>query len=181
MVLPSSPRPMPYTDPIVLGLLLLSSIGSLIYQWMRGLRGGRLAVVSFSMFYGLAAISALGMHCLDVLYAFTHGVTSFATGKPFAWEWHTYSLLLFGVLMIWLGAQCLRRALRLGRGDASARSEFLRLAGIMLLIVLPTIPIQPFFGLVASGLSVIALLVVSVGVRDARVVVHDSAREAQGG
>jgi len=59
---------MPYTDPIVLGLLLVSLIGSLVYQWRRGLRGGRLAVVTVAMFYGFAAISALGMHCLDVLY-----------------------------------------------------------------------------------------------------------------
>jgi hypothetical protein len=156
---------MPYTDPIVFGLLLLSLLGSLVYQWRRGLRAGRLAVVTFAMFYGLAVISALGMHCLDVLYGLTHGLTSFMTGKPFAWDWHTYSLLLFGVLMVWLGVQCLRRALRMGRGDAGARVEFLRLTGVMLLIVLPIIPIHPFFGPIASGLSAIALLVVGVGGR----------------
>jgi len=59
------------------------------------------------MFYGLAAIIALGMHCLDVLYGYSHRNTSFITGKPFAWDWHTYSLLLFGVLMVWSGARCL--------------------------------------------------------------------------
>ena len=156
---------MPYTDPIVLGLLLVSLIGSLVYQWRHGLRGGRLALVTFAMFYGLSVIAALGMHCVDVLYGLTHRLTSFVTGKPFAWNWHTYSLLLFGVLMISLGARWLRGALRLGRGDAAARTELLRLAGIMLLIVLPTVPIQPFFGVVASGLSVIALLVVGLGGR----------------
>jgi cellulose synthase/poly-beta-1,6-N-acetylglucosamine synthase-like glycosyltransferase len=155
----------PYTDPIVLGLLLLSLFGSLVYQWRRGLRGGRLAVVTFAMFYGLAVISALGMHCLDVLYGLTHGLKSFVTGKPFAWDWHTYSLLLFGVLMVWFGVQCVRRALQLGRGNANARIELLRLAGIMLLVVLPIIPIQPLFGLVGSGLSLIALLVVGLGGR----------------
>jgi hypothetical protein len=156
---------MPHTDPIVLALLLFSLVGSVAYQWRRGLRGGRLALVTFAMFYGLAVISALGMHCLDVLYGLTHGLKSFVTGKAFAWDWHTYSLLLFGVLMVWLGVQCLRRALRMGRGDTTARLEFLRIAGAMLLIVLPTIPIQPFFGAVASGLSVIALLVVWLGGR----------------
>lgn len=156
---------MPYTDPIVLGLLLLSLLGSLVYQWRRGLRGGRLAVVTFAMFYGLAVISALGMHCLDVLYGLTHGLRSFVTGKPFAWDWHTYSLLLFGVIMVWLGMQCVRRALRMGRGDVSARVELLRLAGVMLLIVLPIIPIQPLFGVVGSGLSVIVLLMVGLGGR----------------
>jgi hypothetical protein len=105
------------------------------------------------------------MHCLDVLYGYSHRNTSFSTGKPFAWDWHTYSLLLFGVLMIWFGAQCLRRALRLGRGDASARTEFLRFSGVILLVVLPIIPIQAFFGVVAAGLSVIALLTVGLGGR----------------
>jgi hypothetical protein len=156
---------MPYTDPIVLGLLLVSLIGSLVYQWRRGLRGGRLAVVTIAMFYGLAAIFALGMHCLDVLYGYSLRNTSAITGKQFTWDWHTYSLLLFGVLMIWFGAQCLRRALRLGRGDGSARTEFLKFSGVILLVVLPIIPIQAFFGVVAAGLSVIALLVVGLGGR----------------
>ena len=156
---------MPYTDPIVLGLLLVSLIGSAIYQWRLGLRGGRLAIVAFAMFYGLAMISALGMHCLDVLYALTNRLKHFDTGAPFGWDWRTYSLLLFGVLLVWLGAQCLRRALRMGRGDASARAEFLRLAAVTLLIVLPVIPIQAFFGVVASVLSVIALLAVGLGGR----------------
>jgi hypothetical protein len=156
---------MPYTDPIVLGLLLVSLIGSVIYQWRRGLRGGRLAIVSFAMFYGLAMISALSMHCLDVLYALTHRLKHFDTGATFGWDWRTYSLLLFGMLLVWLGTQCLRRALRMGRGDTSARPAFLRLAAVTLLIVLPVIPIQAFFGIVGSALSVIALLAVRLGGR----------------
>ena len=158
---------MPYTDPIVLGLLVVSLLGSLAFLWRRGLRGGRLAIVTVAMFYGLSVISTLGMHCLDVLYGLAHHNKSFGTGKPFAWDWHTYSLLLFGVLMIWLGAQCVRRALRMstGAGATTARVEFLRLAGTMLLVVLPIIPIQPLFGVAGSALSVIALLVVGLGGR----------------
>jgi hypothetical protein len=156
---------MPYTDPIVLGLLLASLIGSFVYQWRLGLRGGRLAVVSFAMFYGLSVIAALGMHCLDVLYGLSHHLRSFGTGKTFAWDWHTYSLLLFGVLMIWFGARCLRYALWMGRGDVGARTAFLRLAGVMLVVVLPLIPIQAFFAVVGTALSVIALLVVGLGGR----------------
>src|SRR5678809_1283943 len=56
------------------------------------------------MFYGLSVITALGMHCLDVLYGLTHRLKSFSTGRTFAWDWHTYSLLLFGVVMVWAGA-----------------------------------------------------------------------------
>ena len=158
---------MPHTDPIVLGLLLLSLLGSLVHQWRRGLRGRRLAVVTFGMFYGLAVICTLGMHCIDLLYGWSQGLTSFGTGKPFAWDWNMYSLMLFGVLLIWLGAQCLRRALRMGRGDMVARVEFLRLVGVMLLIVAPIIPIHGVFGPVASALSLLALLVVGLGGRSA--------------
>jgi hypothetical protein len=157
---------MPYSDPIVLGLLIVSLIGSLVYQWRRGLRGLRLAVVTFAMFYGLSVIVALGMHCVDVLYGLTYRRVSFRTGKTFAWDWHTYSLLLFGVLMVWLGARCVWYALRMGRGDAGARTAFLRLAGILLLIVLPVVWIQPLFGVAGSLLSVIALLMVGLGGRE---------------
>lgn len=153
---------MPYSDRIVFALLLLSLVGSLVYQWRRGLRGGRLAVVTFAMFYGLAMISALGMHCVDVLYAWSHRLTSFGTGKPFAWDFHTYSLLLFGVLLVWRGVLCLRRALRLGHGDTTARAELLRLVAVNLLIVLPLVQIAPLFGVAGSGLSVIALGVVGL-------------------
>jgi hypothetical protein len=156
---------MPYTDPIVLALLIVSLIGSLMYQWRRGLRGGRLAVVTFAMFYGLSVIVALGMHNVDVLHGLIRRLPSFRTGEPFAWDWHTYSLLLFGVLMVWLGARCVRCALWMGRGDAAARAEFLRLAGVLLLIVLPIVRIQPFFGVAGSLLSVMALLVVGLGGR----------------
>ena len=156
---------MPYTDPIVFGLLLLSLSGSLAYQWRRGLRGGRLAVVAFAMFYGLSVIVALGMHSVDVVYGLTHRLTSFSTGRTFGWDWHTYSLLLFGVVMVWLGARCVRYALWMGRGDAGARTEFLRLAGVMLVVVLPIVWIQPLFGAAGSLLSAIALLVVGLGGR----------------
>jgi hypothetical protein len=157
---------MAHTDPIVLALLVLSLIGSLAYQWRRGLRGGRLAVVTFAMFYGLAVISALGMHCVDLLYGWSHGLTSFGTGKPFGWDWRMYSLMLFGVLLVWLGARCLRSALRMGEGDERARGEFLRLVGVALLIVVPIVPIHSFFGWIASGFSVIAVLVVGLAGRD---------------
>jgi hypothetical protein len=163
-VAPSFLRLMPYTDPIVLGLLLVSLIATLVYQWRRGLRGGRLAVVAFAMFYGLAVIVALSMHTLDVFYGWTHHLPSM-TGKPFAWDWHTYSLLLFGVSMVWLGVRSLRAAMWMGLGEARARAEFLGLVVLVLVIVLPIISIQPFFGVIASVLSALALLVVGLGGR----------------
>ena len=58
-----------------------------------------------------------------------------------------------------------RYAMWMGRGDVSARPAFLRLAAVMLVVVLPLIPIQAFFAVAGSALSVIALLVVGLGGR----------------
>jgi len=137
---------MPYTDPIVFSAILASLILSIGYQWRRGLRWRPLAVTTFAMWFSFGVISTMVMHCLDVLWGLTHHVTSM-TGKPFTYDWRTYSLLLFGALMIWFGVRCLRAALRIGRGEESARLEFLRLVAVVLAIVLPLIPVHPFFGL----------------------------------
>ena len=77
----------------------------------------------------------------------------------------TYSLLLFGVLIIDRGIRCLRGARRFAAGDMSARGEILRNAGVVLAITLPTIPIHAFFGTLMSVWSSLALLVAAVGLR----------------
>jgi hypothetical protein len=160
----STPPLMPYTDPIVLGLILVSLVASLVYQWQRGLRWRLLAVTVFAMFFSFTVIAAMTMHCADVLWGLTHHLPSMS-GKPFAYDWRTYSLLLFGALMIWLGARCLEAALRMGRGDERGRSDFLRRVALALVIVLPIIPVHPFFGPLASIASTLALLVVGLGGR----------------
>jgi hypothetical protein len=153
---------MPNSDPIVLALLLLSLIGSLVYQARRGLRWRRLVVTVFAMFFSLTVISTMIMHCADVLYGLTHHLTSM-TGQPFTFDWRTYSLLLFGALMLWLGTRCLAAALRMGNGDPRGRTDFLRLVVVMLVIVLPLLAVSPFFGPLASVASGLALVVVGLG------------------
>jgi hypothetical protein len=153
---------MPHVDQVVLALLLVSLVGSLVYQVRRGVRGRRLAVTVFAMFFSLTVINTLVMHCVDIFYGLTHHLTSM-TGKPFAYDWRTYSLLLFGALLIWFGARCFQAALRMGRGEERGRIEFLRLVVVMLAIVLPLVPVNPFFGPLASIASALALLVVGLG------------------
>ncbi|HEX5830961.1 MAG TPA: hypothetical protein VFY16_08280 [Gemmatimonadaceae bacterium] len=152
---------MPYVDPIVLALLLIGLLASIGYQWRRGLRGRRLVVTVFAMFYGLTLMTMLSFHCIDVLYGVTHRLPSM-TGAPIAYTWRTYSLLLFGALLVWLGARCVRAATRMGRGEAPARGDFLRLAVVVLAIVLPIIPIHAFFGYLISAASALTILVVAV-------------------
>jgi hypothetical protein len=158
---------MPYTDPIVFSLILASLFVGLAYQWRRGLRGRTLAVTVFAMWYSAGVIATMVLHDLDVLYGLSHHLKS-ETGTPFAYDWRTYSLLLFGALMIWFGVRCLLAALRMGRGDTTARSEFLRLVAGVLVIVLPLIPVHPFFGPIASVWSALGLLVVGLGGRGLR-------------
>ena len=154
---------MPYIDQIVLLLLAAGLVASIGYQWRRGLRGRRLAVTVVAMFYGHTLVTMLGFHCVDVVYGLANRLPSMG-GAPFAYNWRTYSLLLFGALLVWLGVRCLRAALRIGRGDAAARAEFRRLALVVLAIVVPVIPLQPFFGYLISAASALAMLAVVAGV-----------------
>jgi hypothetical protein len=151
---------MPHIDQIVLTLLALSLVGSIVFQARRGARGGRLAVAALATFYGLVLVTMLGGHCADVLYGLTHHLTSIH-GQPFAYEWRTYSLLLFGVLLVRLGARCVVAAASLGRGAAEARAAFLRTAATVLVIVVPIIPIHAFFGWLITGMTLLALTVVA--------------------
>lgn len=155
---------MPNSDPIVLGLILVSLVASLVLQWRRGLRWRRLAVTVYAMFFSLTVMSTMSMHCADVLYGLTHHLQSM-TGKTFAYDWRTYSLLLFGALLIWFGARCLEAALRMGRGEERGRIDFLRHVAVILAIVLPLIPVNPFFGPLASVASGLALAIVGLGGR----------------
>jgi hypothetical protein len=93
------------------------------------------------------------------------GNRSVIDGSRFSYNWRTYSLLLFGVLLIDRGVRCLRAVRRFAAGDATARADFLRNAGVVLGFTLPTIPVHAFFGTLVSVSSALALLVAAVGLR----------------
>src|SRR5688572_19601301 len=86
-------------------------------------------------------------------------------GSTFTYNWRTYSLLLFGVLIIDRGIRSLRAVRRCAAGDATARAEILQNAGVVLAITLPTIPIHAFFGTIMTLWSLLALIVAAVGLR----------------
>jgi len=157
---------MPHVDHLVLVLLPTWLLASVAYQWRRGLRRARLAAAALGMFYGLTLMTMLGAHCVDILYGLAHHLTSM-TGAPFRYDWRTYSLLLFGALLITLGARALRAALAMARGEPGARTAFLAVAAIVLAIVVPLIPVNAFFGTLMTGASTIALLGVAAGMRPA--------------
>ena len=82
------------------------------------------------------------------------------SGRPFAYDWRTYSLLLFGALLIVLGRRVLRAAL------AGDRAAVLRATGLVLLICAPTIPVHAFFGVLMTAWSGVTWLVTWAALRE---------------
>lgn len=158
---------MPYIDQIVLGLLLAGLLGSGLDHWRRGHRGWRLAALMFLSFYGAGLTAMLAAHCADIVYNTALASKSAIDGSTFTYNWRTYSLLLFGVLIIDRGVRSLRAARRYSAGDTTAGVEILRNAGVVLAITLPTIPIHAFFGTLMTVWSALALIVAAVGLRGA--------------
>ena len=157
---------MPYIDPIVMVLLALGLVACATGAWRLGARGHRWVATFFAAFYGLTLVVMLSAHSADVLYnaALRNRAMD---GSVFGYNWRTYSLLLFGALLIRQGVLCLRAAPRVARGEAAARGDVLRAAGVVLALVLPLIPIHAFFGYLISGASALTLLVVALGASDA--------------
>lgn len=153
---------MPYIDQIVMSLLALGLVGSLACQWRAGQRRGRLAAAVVGLFYGITLVVMLAAHCADVLWGLAHHATSMAGGR-FTYDWRTYSLLLFGIVLIGRGVRCMNASLRMGRGDAAGRTALLREGVIVLALVLPLIPVHAFFGYLMSGATATTLVAVALG------------------
>jgi hypothetical protein len=153
---------MPHVDEITILALLLGLAACTGVPWRRGLRGRRFLTVAFLAFYGYALAAMLAAHCADIAYSTAVHARS-PDGSVFAYNWRTYSLLLFGVLLMRQGAACLRAARRLARGEADARADALRGVGVVLAVVLPTVPLHGVFGTAFSVWSALTLLVVAAG------------------
>lgn len=156
---------MPHIDQIVMGALLLGLVGCAAFAWRSGARGGRLAALFFAAFYGWTLVVMLSAHCVDVTYAVVLHNPSFGDHQPMKYDWRTYSLLLFGAVLIRQGVRSLSAARAMARGDDRARVDALRAAGLVLLLVLPILPIHAFFGALISGASALTLVVVGVAGR----------------
>ena len=156
---------MPFVDPIVLACLVLGLVGCAAFAWRSGARRGRLAALFFAAFYGWTLVVMLAAHCADVTYATVLHNPSIGDRQPMTYGWRTYSLLLFGALLIRQGLLCLRAARDMARGDDGARADVLRAAAVVLALVLPLIPIHAFFGWLISGATALTLLVVGLSGR----------------
>ena len=156
---------MPHIDQIVLALILAGLVASVVNHWRGGQRGWRLAALTFVSLFGIGLVTMMAGHCADIIYNLARANRSVIDGSPFTYNWRTYSLLLFGVLLISRGMRCLHAARRFARHDDAARRDVLNNAGVVLAITLPTIPVHAFFGGLMSGWSSLALIVAAVGLR----------------
>lgn len=124
-----------------------------IAMWRRGVRGRRLAVGVWVFFFGLFLTVMLAMHDLVIL-----GLRIFErpAGQPFVYDFHLYSLLLLGVVLIFQGWKILRASRPLADGHPDARRETLRATFIVLGLAAALIPIQ-FFGFVLTAGSLVTI------------------------
>jgi hypothetical protein len=156
-------------DQVVQILLLVGLLVVGIDHWRRGRRGWRLAALVFVSFYGVGLVATMSAHCADIIHNLVLRNRSVVDGSPFAYNWRTYSLLLFGVLLIDRGIRCLAAARRFAAGDPSARTDIFRNGAVVLAITLPIIPIHAFFGVLMSVWSSLALIVAAAGLRAGQV------------
>jgi len=164
-------------DQVVQIVLFVSLVVVGIDHWRRGQRGWRLAALVFVSFYGVGLVVMMAAHCADIIHNLVLRNRSLVDGSPFTYNWRTYSLLLFGILLIDRGIRVLRAARRFAAGDPTARNDILRSSAVVLAITLPIIPIQAVFGVLISVWSSLALIVAAAGLRAGEV---ESTRFAAG-
>lgn len=167
-------------DQVVQIALFVGLIVVGIDHWRRGQRGWRLAALVFVSFYGVGLVVTMSAHCADIIHNLALRNRSM-DGSPFAYNWRTYSLLLFGVLLIDRGIRVLRAARRFAAGDPAARSDILKSGALVLAITLPLIPVHAVFGVLMSVWSSLALIVATAGLRAGRAAPTRFAADVVGG
>jgi hypothetical protein len=156
-------------DQVVQIVLFIGLIVVGLDHRRRGQRRWRLAALTFISFYGVGLVASMSAHCADIIHNLVLRNRSVVDGSPFTYNWRTYSLLLFGILLIGRGIRILVAVRRFAAGDPTARGHILRSSAVVLAITLPIIPIQAVFGVLMSVWSSLALIVTAAGLRAGQV------------
>jgi hypothetical protein len=139
-----------YIAMLVPPALLVALVVTVRLAWRAGARGRAFAAGWAALFYGWTLVITLSAHCVEVLVNLARG-RSVVGDTPLAYGWRVYSLLLFGATLVALGVACLRAGRRVLGGDAHAAGDVLRAVALVLAVVLPTVPFDPFLGLGIGG------------------------------
>ena len=98
----------------------------------------------------------MGFHNFEILY---RAVVAGIEGK-FTYSFRFYSLMLMGILVLWLSITFLKQSVRFYVWDNISKKSLLKTAGIIALVTVPTIPFTPigslpimacFINLIASA------------------------------
>jgi hypothetical protein len=154
-----------YVSMMVPPVLAVALVLTARYAWRTGARGRALATAWPALFHGWFLMIALGAHCTEVLINLARG-RSVVGDTPLAYGWRVYSLVLFGAVLMTLGARGARHARRLLAGDAAAVPELLRTHAAVLAVVVPLVPFERFFGPLVTAVTV--LVAASVALRGER-------------
>jgi hypothetical protein len=137
---------------------LAATIVFAVLLWKRGTSLRRLVGTTYIFFFGTFITVMLFMHNLVIL-----GLHFFErpNGDNPVYNFHLYSLILLGSVLIFQGVRSLRAALMLKAGDENGIREARRAALIVLAVAVPLIPIQ-FFGMVLTVLSLVNLAAIKL-------------------
>lgn len=123
------------------------------------------AVPLFFLLFGpLVIIVHMGFHNFEILYrAIQAGIAG-----TFTYSFRFYSLMLMGMLVLWLSVVFLKQSAGLYVWGSVSRKQLLQTAGIIALVTLPTIPLTPIGSL--PLMACIINLTASAFVRKSKVV-----------
>lgn len=148
-------------DLVVLLTVIFATCTASKLLWRRGVRRRRLLAGVWLSFYGLLLVAMMVAHSAEILYrAYTGGTT--IEDSAWAYDFRTYSLHLLGAVLIWQGITVIRSVLALSAGSPVSSPQVTRAVWVTLAVVSALIPIQVFFGVLLTSLSVISLVVLAV-------------------
>lgn len=105
----------------------------------KGVQPLRAVPLFFLLFGPLVIIVHMGFHNFEILY---RAVQNSMAGN-FTYSFRFYSLMLMGVLVLWLSVSFLKQSAGVYVWGTHTKKELLRTASIIALVTLPTIPLTP--------------------------------------
>jgi hypothetical protein len=126
-------------------------------------RKALVACAAGQLFCALLMLGLAALHTAAVLLLAIRRLTGSA-GTPFEYNFHLYSVLLLGAVLLGLSIHCLRAAPGLARGDPGSWHKAVRGHAGLLGVNLPLIPIQAF-AVAFAVLSGVSLLLLAVARR----------------
>ena len=127
--------------------------------WKQGTNIKRLIGATYVFFYGTFITVMLFMHNLVILGLKIFG-DSTKDQQP-AYDFHLYSLILLGSVLIYQGIRSLRAAWMMKTGNENGAREALRATWVVLALAVPLIPIQ-FFGMILTLISLLNLVAIKL-------------------